>query len=88
MTRLARCVFLLVPAIGLCLIPCHAQITAASSQPASGQQAPPANVATLHTGTKLVVVDVVVRDKSGKPIHGLTREDFLLAESGKQQTLR
>jgi VWFA-related protein len=35
----------------------------------------------------LVVVDVVVRDKSGQPVHGLTREDFILAESGKPQTL-
>ncbi len=80
MTRLARCVFPLVPAIGLGLIPCNAQTTPAPSQAASAQQAPPANVATLHTGTKLVVVDVVVRDKSGKPIQGLTREDFALAD--------
>ena len=86
MTRLARCVFLLVLTAGLSFVNSRAQSTTASSQPAS-EQAPPTNVATLHTGTKLVVVDVVVRDKSGHPIHGLTRNDFLLLEGGKPQTV-
>lgn len=61
--------------------------SAAYSQTATNPQTPPPNVATLHTGAKLVVVDVTVRDKDGKPIHGLTRDDFKLSESGKPQTL-
>lgn len=68
------------------LVP-FAYVSFAQSSTTPSQQAPPAGVATLQTGTKLVVVDVVVRDKSGHPIHGLTRNDFLLAEAGKPQTL-
>ncbi len=73
-----RCLILLVP---------FACVSFAQSPTTPPQQAPTEGVATLHTGTKLVVVDVVVRDKSGHPIHGLTRDDFLLAEAGKPQTL-
>ena len=86
MTRLALCVLLLL-FTGTYLVASPPQSTAAPSQATSGQQAPSANVATLHTGTKLVVVDVIVRDKNGHPIHGLTRNDFLLAEAGKPQAL-
>jgi VWFA-related protein len=78
MTRCVRCLFLLLP---------FAFVSFAQSPTTPPQQAPPAGVATLHTGTKLVVVDVVVRDKSGHPIHGLTRNDFLLAEAGKPQAV-
>ena len=78
MTRLGRCLFLLAP---------FATFSFAQSPTTPPQQPPPAGVATLHTGTKLVVVDVVVRDKSGHPIHGLTRNDFRLAEAGKPQTV-
>lgn len=87
MTRFARCVFLLVFTFNLSFVSSHAQSAAGSSQPASAQQAPPANVATLHTGAKLVVVDVIVHDKNGKPIHGLTRDEFVISEGGKPQTL-
>jgi VWFA-related protein len=45
-------------------------------------------VATLHTGTKLVVVDVVVRDKAGHAVHGLMRDDLVVLEAGKPQTVR
>jgi VWFA-related protein len=32
-------------------------------------------------------VDVVVTDKSGKPVHGLTADDFLLYEGGEQKDI-
>src|SRR3982751_3934822 len=32
-------------------------------------------------------IDVVVTDRSGAPVHGLTKEDFELFESGKPQTI-
>jgi VWFA-related protein len=41
---------------------------------------------TFRTGTKLVQVDVVVRDKKG-PAAGLTRQDFTLLDDGKQQEI-
>jgi len=87
MTRFARCVFLLVLAIGLSFSFSDAQSKPATSQATPEQQTPSGVVATLHTGAKLVVVDVIVRDRNGHPIHGLTRDDFVLSEGGKEQAL-
>jgi VWFA-related protein len=43
--------------------------------------------ATFSSTTNVVVVDVHVSDGNGKPITSLTKDDFLLFEDGKQQTL-
>ena len=40
---------------------------------------------TIRTSTRLVVVDVVVRDKKGQPVTGLKPEDFTVEENGKKQ---
>lgn len=40
---------------------------------------------TLQTGTQLVVVDVVVVDSYGKPVHALKREDFNVTEDKTPQ---
>src|SRR5207244_3364382 len=40
---------------------------------------------TIRVTTHLVVVDVVVTDKQGKPITGLHLEDFEVEENGKAQ---
>jgi hypothetical protein len=42
---------------------------------------------TFHTSSNLVVVNVVVSDRDGKPILGLGKEDFELIEDGKVQSL-
>jgi VWFA-related protein len=42
---------------------------------------------TIRTSTRLVVVDVVVRDKKGQPVSGLKAEDFTVEENGKKQTI-
>jgi VWFA-related protein len=39
------------------------------------------------SNTNLVVVDVTVKDKSGKPIEGLKAEDFSILEDGKPQKI-
>jgi len=39
------------------------------------------------SNTNLVVVDVTVKDKSGKPIEGLKAEDFSISEDGKPQKI-
>ncbi len=41
----------------------------------------------FRTTTNLVVVDVFVRDRSGREITGLTKEDFTLLEDGKPQQI-
>ncbi|HVQ28023.1 MAG TPA: VWA domain-containing protein [Vicinamibacteria bacterium] len=42
---------------------------------------------SFPAGTELVTVDVVVLDKQGMPVTGLSREDFTIAEEGKPQEL-
>jgi len=49
----------------------------------SGQQPP----AKFTTTTNLVVVDVTVEDRSGKPVAGLKKEDFTVLEDGKPQAI-
>lgn len=54
-------------------------------------QAAPSNsevpAPTIRVSTHLVLVDVVVTDKQGKPVSGLNREDFVLQEKGKAQKI-
>jgi VWFA-related protein len=59
-------------------------VLAEPPQPSKGQQD---TLPVLHTGTQLVVVDVVVEDKQGHPVHGLTQDDFVLTENKKPQTV-
>src|SRR5262249_36748166 len=42
---------------------------------------------TFRTGVNLVMVDVVVRDKSGAIVKGLTADDFELVEDGARQQI-
>ena len=43
--------------------------------------------ATFKTSTNLVVINLTVRDKSGKLIENLKKEDFTLFEDDKPQSL-
>ena len=43
--------------------------------------------AVLRVTTRLVLVDVVVTDKDGRPVTGLTRDDFTLFEDSVPQTI-
>jgi hypothetical protein len=47
---------------------------------AAAQQ--PADQPVFRTSTTAAVVDVIVRDRTGKPVDGLTREDFEILEDG------
>ena len=46
-------------------------LTAAAQQP------------TFRTSTEVVQLDVSVLDKQGQPVHGLSRQDFVVLENGK-----
>jgi VWFA-related protein len=83
MTRfIARLAFLLIGAIA----PALSQSTAPA--PAKPLQASPAPVQTIRANAQLVVVDVVVTDRSGNPIHGLKASNFALTENGVLQTVK
>lgn len=74
--------------------PCSALISMATllmstfvpveAQQAASQQPPPV---TIRVNTRVVLVDVVVTDKQGKPITGLSRENFTVEEKGKKQKI-
>lgn len=68
----------------------HAQGTPQDSmqdeiQVGSRPWTPPAN--TIRVESNVVEVGVVVRDKSGKPIGGLKKEDFKVFDEGKPQAI-
>jgi VWFA-related protein len=65
-----------------------ATITAHAQQ--AGQNAPPGDSGTftLSVRTQLVVEAVVVKDKKGNPVDGLTAKNFTIIEDGKPQTIR
>ena len=56
-----------------------------------GQEAnaPPSQepVTTFQSTTRLVVLDVVVTDKQGKPVRNLSKDDFTIFEDDKPQTV-
>jgi len=59
--------------------------TAIGAEP--GQTPPPQKAPMFRSGVDLVTVNVVVRDKSGNVVKGLTREDFTVLEDGRPQTI-
>ena len=65
-----------VPSDRGCLLP---------SRPHAQTPQQPATV--FRSGTELVLVNVVVRDKNGAVVRGLTRDDFTVTEDDKPQTV-
>lgn len=57
-------------------------VTSLQAQAPSPAEVPPP---TIRVSTHMVLVDVVVTDKQGKPVNGLHPEDFAVEENGKQQ---
>lgn len=53
-----------------------------------GENAQPGSAVTFTTGTQLVVETVVVTDKKGNPVEGLTAKDFTVTEDGVPQAIR
>lgn len=65
---------------GLCVV------LAASAALGQKQHAPAAS-RTLHVTTRLVQVNVIVKDRQGHLVSGLTRHDFTVLDDGKPQTI-
>jgi VWFA-related protein len=57
-----------------------------AAPPADGEQAEPPTP-TFRAGINFVRVDVIVSDKSGKPVLDLKPEDFLVEEDGEPQVV-
>ena len=77
---LERCV--LIPMLLTAMLPAMAQVTGQNTQPnAEG-------VYTMTAGSQLVVETVVVKDKQGHAIGGLTAKDFSITEDGVNQSIR
>jgi VWFA-related protein len=58
-------------------------LVAGLSAPVSAGQPQP----TFHSGTRLIVQTVTVKDKDGHPVEGLTAKDFIVSEDGELQTV-
>ena len=54
---------------------------------AGQQQPPPPAAPSFRSSVNLVLVDVVVRDRKGAVVSGLSRDDFQLIEDGKTQQI-
>src|SRR5438132_12758421 len=61
-----------------------APLGAAPQQSAPQNQEQPYKISVT---TEVVLVNVVVRDKDGKPVTGLKRDDFIVLEDNKPQTI-
>ena len=58
--------------------------------PLSSQTSQPTATAsdtTLKINSRAVLVDVIVTDRSGKPVTGLKQDSFTVNEQGKPQTI-
>ena len=55
---------------------------------AVAQQPDKSATTTLHVETQLVSLDVVVTDDQGKPVAGLSKDDFKVYEDNKPQAIR
>ena len=62
-------------------------VSAGSALPASTQQPRPQQAPVFRTTTELIEVDVVVVDKAGRPVHGLTKDGFMLTDRKKPQVI-
>src|SRR5215471_5972271 len=62
-------------------------LTASAQQPQLQAPQKDTQPFTLKVSTQLVVENVVVKDKDGKPIEDLTAKDFTVTEDGVPQTI-
>ena len=82
-----------LPGLALTVTSLTSLATAQNQPPAqppgrTPSQQPSSSGVTLHAGTQLVIVDVVVTDKDHKPVHGLPQSDFTLTEENVPQVVK
>jgi VWFA-related protein len=74
--------------LGLTLISLLLVNSSTHSQDAHSQDAPAQPVTTMSVDVKVVTLPVTVRDKKGQIVRSLTKDDFVLQEDGRQQTIK
>src|SRR6516225_7627088 len=65
-------------------------VITSAQQAAAAQQTPPtpsSGPLKISVTTQLVVESVAVKDKNGKPVEGLTKDDFMVLEDGQPQKI-
>lgn len=77
---------LVVGLLGIAAVLQGQQTNKSGSAPASGQQSEPST--TMKVDVNLVNVYVTVTDANGAPIGGLTKENFILKEDDREQTIK
>jgi VWFA-related protein len=70
-----------------CTLPLAAQQAQTGAAPAPPQTANAPAPQPIKITTQLIVEEVTVKDKDGKPVEGLTANDFTLTEDGVPQTI-
>ena len=92
--RFICCAIFAIGATGIVLAQQPAQSSPAQQQgttpidPGDMSQTTNPQRTTLQVSVRRVVVDVVVTDQKGKPVRGLTKDDFQVLEDGKPQQIR
>jgi VWFA-related protein len=68
---------------------CATHLLVSQEAPGNSQEngASTSDVLVLKRTVRRVILDVVVRDADGKPVHGLSARDFLVSEDGKPQPI-
>ena len=89
MTRMILAVVLLLPVTGACAqTPSSAPASPAPS-PSAAPDAPVSQepITTLKVATRIVEISAVVKSKDGQALGGLTKDDFLLKQDGKDEPI-
>jgi VWFA-related protein len=83
-----RIVFAISGALALSLfaVP-HSALAQASVQNPKSKSSASQTGAAIRSTSRLVLLDVVVTDKSGKPVPGIGKEDFTVFEDGRPQRI-
>jgi VWFA-related protein len=55
---------------------------------AFARQQGPSAAPTIQVYSRETIVDVTVTDKDGRPVHGLSKDDFTVKEDGKEQPIK
>ena len=84
----ALCLLPMAGSIALAQVPAAPQRSQAQPGDAPQIQAQQPGTYTLQVNTQAVVLDIVVTDKKGKTVTGLTRDDFMVFEDKAPQAIK